>query len=280
MARRWGARQPRRLADHRRVPAADRIVAQRHCAPPAGGDGGPRADAGARTGPGGRRHADPAAAVLPPLPHAAVPGRVDPAGRRRADHRGNRQGLPGAGSDCGAKDQPGEATDQGKRRPIRRCRRRGNRRAIAVRVAGAVPDLQRGLHRVIRSGVAPRRAHPRSHPAHQSTARKAARRRRGDRALGPDAAHRRPTPRANGAGRGAGAARRSGPRPLGRRRHRGGHRADHRGTRGRTDRPLSTAGRDRRRARRGQRGHRTPTGCRFSDSTSCWTAWHLGRWSR
>ena len=68
------------------------------------------------------------------------------------------------------------------------------------------------------------------------------------------------------------APRRAGPGALGRRGHRGGHRAARRHARRVPDRPLPGAGRDRRRARRGQRGPRTPTGRRSSPCTSVLTA--------
>ena len=62
-------------------------------------------------------------------------------------------------------------------------------------------------------------------------------------------------------------------RALGRRGDRGGHRAARRHARRVPDRPLPGAGRDRRRARRGQRGPRTPTGRRSSPSTACSPRW-------
>ena len=74
-----------------------------------------------------------------------VGGRADPAGGRRAHHRADRRGLPGARGDDGAADQPRQA--HRRRRAARR------RPATCGRVLqGALPDLQRGLRRRGRPG--------------------------------------------------------------------------------------------------------------------------------
>ena len=83
-------------------------------------------------------------------------------------------------------------------------------------------------------------------------------RRRSGRAAGADAAHRRPARGAHRARRRADPAGRSGPRPLERRRHRRGHRADRAHPGHRPARPVPGAGGHRRGPRRGApgRGHR------------------------
>ena len=68
-----------------------------------------------------RRHARPALHVLPPRALARVRDRAHAARRRRPDDRRDRPGLPGAGGDDGAADQPRQADHQGLRRRRSRC---------------------------------------------------------------------------------------------------------------------------------------------------------------
>ena len=153
VAGRRRAREPEGLADHRRVPPADRAVAQRVGPPAAGGDRRRAAGrrAGVRTRPRRRRHAHAAAAVLPPVAHAGLPGGPDAARRRRADHGRDRPRVPGPRGDRRAAHQPGEAADQGQRRRVPDA---AGGRALGADGGGAaraVPDLQRGLHRQLRA---------------------------------------------------------------------------------------------------------------------------------
>ena len=107
--------------------------------------------------------------------------------------------------------------------------------------------------------ASPARPHRRGDPPDPRRAPAAARRRRGRRAAGADAAHRGPPADARRHRRGAGAARRAGPRPLGPGAHRRGRRPGRRATLPRRpDRAVPGAGRDRRGARRGavDRRHR------------------------
>ena len=128
-------------------------------------------------------------------------------------------------------------------------------------------------------GPAPGRADRRGDPAGPHPARAAARRRRGGRAAGADAAHRRAPGGPARPGRGTGAPRRAGPHPLGPGRHRGGDRADHRGVDLVAAGPVPAPGGDRRRARRGARRRRRRTGGRSSRSTDCWPGSRRTRWS-
>ena len=108
----------------------------------------------------------------------------------------------------------------------------------------------------------------------------AARRRRGRRPAGADAAHRRPTGGPHRRQRRAGPAGRAGPQPLGPGRHRRGRRPHHRHAGPGPPRPLPAAGRHRRGARRGADRGARPTGPRSSPSTTCSTGWRPTPWSR
>ena len=85
-------------------------------------------------------------------------------------------------------------------------------------VAGAVPDLQRGLHGQLRGRAAPGGAHRGGHPADPAAARRAPGRRRGRRPARADAADRRPPPGPHPCRRRADPAGRAGPRRAGTRR--------------------------------------------------------------
>ena len=126
-----------------------------------------------------RRHADAAVHVLPSRADARVRDRADAARGRRPDHRRDRDGVPGAGGDDGAADQPGQAADQGLRRPFRMPDAAGVDDAAAVRAARAVPDVQRGLRQQQRRRAAAHRPVRRGDPADPDGAPDAARERRG-----------------------------------------------------------------------------------------------------
>ena len=136
-------------------------------------------------------------------------------GGRRPDHRRDRPRVPGAGGHDGGQDQPGQAAHQGRRQLVQPAGRRGARGAAAGRPARALPDLQRGLHRLLGQRAAPRRPRARGDPADQDGARAAARGRRGDRAARADAADPRPPGGTDDGGRRPGAAGRAGPREVG-----------------------------------------------------------------
>ena len=111
---------------------------------------GPEPEPGRRSARRRGRHADPADALLPPVPQPLLAGRADAAGGRRPEYGGDRPGLADAGKDCGTTDQPGQAADQGERCDVPAAGARGAGRACGGRAAGALPDLQRGLHRELR----------------------------------------------------------------------------------------------------------------------------------
>ena len=104
-----------------------------------------------------RRHAQAAVPVLPPGALGAVAGGADPACGRRPDHGADRRGIPGAGIDHGATDQPGQAADQGRWRALRDAAARASapeRQQAVLHVlylvfnegytASSGPDLLRG----------------------------------------------------------------------------------------------------------------------------------------
>ena len=67
--------------------------------------------------------------------------RADAAGRRRADQRRDRQGVPGAGADDPGSDHPRQE-DAGRRAgAVRRARSARTRRAARLGAAGRLPDL-------------------------------------------------------------------------------------------------------------------------------------------
>ena len=74
-----------------------------------------------------------------------VGGRADAAGGRRPDHPADRRGVPGAGVDDGAS---GSAGPSGRSRAAARA----SPATSATVLQGALPDLQRGLHRRGRPG--------------------------------------------------------------------------------------------------------------------------------
>ena len=74
----------------------------------------------ARADGAGRRHAAADVPVLPPGAEPGLGGRAHAAGRRRADHQGDRGGVPGARGDDGAADLAGRSG----RSPVRRSRHR------------------------------------------------------------------------------------------------------------------------------------------------------------
>ena len=204
MAGRWRARESQGLADHRRVSSTDGDVAQR-VGPPSTRRARRRRRrgrrAGVRTRPRRRRHAHAAAPVLSPGAHAGVPGRPDPACRRRADDVRDRPGPARPRQDGRAAHQPGEAAHQEQRRRIPDATGSGAVGADGVGAARAVPDLQRRLDRELRLVAASRRAVERGDPPDTAGARPAARRRRGGRVARADAADRRPASGANPSGR-------------------------------------------------------------------------------
>ena len=165
-----------------------------------------------------RRHPHPAVPVLPSGADAAVAGGVDAARRGRPDHRADRC----ARSSC--RNRPWDNGSAGRSRGPqggRAVRHADAGRAAGParrRVAGAVPDLQRGLHRDLRARPAARRPRRRGDPADPRCAPVASRRRRGRRPARADAADRRPSARAGARRRVAGPARRAGPHAVGPRR--------------------------------------------------------------
>ena len=237
------------------------------------GRAGRRRRAGARAG----RHADaPAVPVLPSRADAGLADRADAARGRRPDHRARSPRaflVPEATmaqriSRAKQRDQGQRASPFGMPPASERAER------LARRAARALPDLQRGLHG---DAPGPTCTGP-SWPARRSgwpgrLHRAAARRRRGRRAAGADAAHRRPPAGPHRPDGDAGAAGRAGPRPLGPAGDRRGRRAGHRGAgrRGAVG-PVPAAGGDRRGARRGAAAPRRPTGRRSSACTTCCSA--------
>ena len=147
--------RPEGLADHGRLPPADRPAARRAGPAAAGGQLGAAGAAPGRRRAGraaGRRLAGAAVPVLPPVAVAGLADRADPAGGRRPGHGRDRPGLPGARGDDDPADHPGQADDPGLRGRAQRAavpaaaggRARGPARC---RPARALPDLQRGLRR-------------------------------------------------------------------------------------------------------------------------------------
>ena len=136
-----------------------------------------------------------------------APGRAHPAPARRADHAGDRPGVPGARGDDGAADRPGQGARSGTRASRTGCPRdadlpgrlrRGARRPL--------PDLQRGLRRQLRRRPGPGRPVRRGDPAGPAAGRADAGRAGGARPARPDAADRRPPGRPDRPGRRPGAA--------------------------------------------------------------------------
>ena len=200
--------------------------------------------------------------VLPPGAGHRGAGGADAARGGRADHRGDRPGLPGPGRDDEAPADPRQVQDQGGRHPVRRpgrvaaagAARRGARRRLS--------HLQRGLQRAgprIKPGRRGDQARPGAGRAPPGRAG-------GARAAGADAAARR-APRGPVRRPGPGAAAGSGPVAVGLaadRRGQGpaGPRPARPGPAARTDRarPVRPAGRHRLPAGRRPRstGRRSP----------------------
>ena len=226
-------------------------------------------------GDGARRRgrlARPAVPVLPPRSRPDRAGGAHAAGRRRPEHRRDRPCVPRARGHDGAADHPGQATDQGVRRPVPRCRRQRiatSRRDAVLQTLylifneGYTSSSGPALHRTELSAEAIRL----TRMAHRllpddgevagllalmllTDARRPARI-GADGALVPMAEQDRGRWDRGGHRRG----------------HRAGHPRDVAGTPG----PVPTPGRDRRRARRGGAGRADRLGRRSSRSTRCST---------
>ncbi len=104
-------------------------------------------------------------------------------------HRADCPRVPRARGDHGAAHQPGQAADHRRRGPFAHARAPSGP-AARRRAACAIPGVQRGLRRLLRTGPAAGRAHRRGDPPGPRGAPAAARRRRGRRAARADAAHR------------------------------------------------------------------------------------------
>ena len=157
---------------------AGRPLAQRQRPPaPRGGRRAGPADPAQAAGPARprhgcrRRHADAAVPVLPPGAVAAVAARADPARGRRPDHRARsppRSWCPEA--TMAQRISRAKQTHPRRRGPVRAAAAGGAAGAARRRPARALPDLQRGLHRQLRTGPAPHRPHHRGDPAHPAAA--------------------------------------------------------------------------------------------------------------
>jgi translation initiation factor IF-2 len=268
----WGhARQPAGLADHRRHPTADRPGAHRQLTAATRGPHAFRVAAGRaepargrRARPRSGRHPHPAAAVLPPGVDVAVADRPHAEGRRRPRHGRDRQRLLRARVDDGAAGQPGQAPYPGNRGDLLDAAAGRDRGPAAGGPARALPDLQRGVHDLLRRPDQPHRPDQRGDPAHPGAAPDPPRRRRGGGAAGPDAADRgAPACPRRRLGR-TGVAGRPGPRPVGPRPDRRGRRPRHLGPGPGTGGCVPAAGGHRRRALRGaeRRGGRLGRGAR------------------
>ena len=75
--------------------------------------------------------------LLPPGPRAGGAGRADPAAARRPDRRGDRAGVPRARDHDGAADHPREEEDQGRQHPLPGAGGRGPARAAGGRARRA-----------------------------------------------------------------------------------------------------------------------------------------------
>ncbi len=208
----------RRLIDQVRSEHARReresALAAESVTSPRGGDRG-RA--------GHRRHAGAAVPVLPSRADPGLADRADAARGRRPDHGRDRPRVPGTRGHHGGQDQPGQAEHQVRGQHVHRA---GGGRAPGTapgRPARALPDIQRGLHCLIRRRAAARRPRARGDPPGQDGARATAHGRRGERAARANAAHPGQAAGTRDRGRRAGAAGRAGPRPVGPGPDRGGH---------------------------------------------------------
>ena len=246
--------QPQGLADHRRLPAPHRDVAQRSGPPAPGGD---RRLRGNRPTPSRRPWTTTRSrccCCAATLAHAGVAGCPDAA-------RGGRADAPPRSP---ARFLVPEATVAQR---ISRAKQRIKASGAEFRMpppeerAERIAAVQHVLYLIFNEGYTASSG-PSLHRVELSA--EAIRLTRQLHALLPDdgevgraaradAAHRRPPPGSDRRRRHPGSARRAGPPPVGRRRHRRGRRSDHRFAGQRADRPLPAAGRDRRGARRGAR---------------------------
>ncbi len=90
----------------------------------------------------------PAAADLHLLPPGAAdrePGGADAADGGRAEHRGDRPGVPGGRGDDVAASAPGQGQDRARRHPLPGARAGAAGGADRWRARGALPRLQRGV---------------------------------------------------------------------------------------------------------------------------------------
>src|SRR5262249_20380381 len=141
-----------------------------------------------RAGGGGRdprRATEPDLRVLPPRAHDRRAGRAHIALARRADHRGDRAGLPRPGADDGPAAGTCEAEDPRRGDPVPRPARPPAARAATGGARDRLPDLQRGLWPAAAGG-----AMRGGDPAREGARRADARRARGAGAPRPDAAAR------------------------------------------------------------------------------------------
>ena len=125
VAGRRAAAEPGRLDHHHRAQPGDRPAAPRGVARRPPRAGGPAARP-RRADRGGARARRAAAADLHLLPPGARPrraGRPHPAAAGRADHRGDRAGLPRAGADHGAAAGARQGQDPRREDPLPRARR-------------------------------------------------------------------------------------------------------------------------------------------------------------
>ena len=257
---------PRGVADHGGLPPDDRRVAQRSRPPPARRDGcGTR---GRPTSPSHRprttrpprpgRHADPAVHVLPSGALTRLAGRAHAARRRRADHRARSpraflvpeatmaQRISRAKQSIKASGVPFRLPPEDER---------ADRLRVVLHVLYLI--FNEGYAATSGPDLRAQRADRRGDPADPRPPPAAARRRRGGWAARADAAHRRAAPGTHPARRRPCPARRAGPGALGPRGHRGRCGARHRRAVPGADRPVPTAGGDRRGARRGPRAEDT-----------------------
>ena len=221
----------------------------------------------------------PAPADLHLLPSRAPrrrPGGDDAARGVRADHGGDRPGLPHRAADRGAADRPGEGEDQDRGHPVRGAgARRAARPARRPCCASSTWSSPRGTRppRATRSSAPTWPTRRSGSAACWSSCCPTARRR----AAGADAAAGLAPGRARHPGRRPRPAGRPGPVAVGPRPDRRGRRAARGRRRGG---PYAHPGRDRRRPRRGARRPPPPTGTGSSRCTTRWPAPTRRRWSR
>ena len=164
-------------------------------------------------------------------------GCADTAHARRPLDRAGRPGVPAARGDDGAAARARETEDHDGRHPVPRAPAAAPARPAGRGTGGRLPDLQRGLRRARRPGGG-------GDQARTVARRPDARRSRGRRAAGADAAAGR-TPFCARPRRRARPAGRSGPLAVGPGRDRGRARRARPGARARRARPVRAAGGDR-----------------------------------